>query len=228
MTSSPRAPRTRKDPVQRRTEILQTAGRLALEHGLERVTMKSVADTLGVRPGLISHYFATIDLLLCEAFESAASQEREALLPPAERDLEPREQLARFLQRINDPQFLNLGRLWLNARHLSRYRPRLRQIVAEQETITRNALTVVIREGVRTGDFITDDPESACVVILVVIDGLDSYSNDDSAPHPATVDLVFTIAERELGLPQGGLRGSTSPPRTSTPGSPASGSTTAV
>ncbi|MFF8715085.1 TetR/AcrR family transcriptional regulator [Streptomyces sp. NPDC015184] len=208
MTSTPRSPRARKTPAERRAEILRTAARLALERGLERVTMQLVAEELGVRPGLISHYFASADLLLCEAFARAATREREALLPDGEAGLPPGQRLSRFLRRIGDEDFADLGRLWLNARHLSRYRPNLRRVVGEQEAVMRDVLTSVIEEGVRTGDFTTADPLGACVVILVAIDGLDSYANEDgSFAHPVLDTLVAATAERELGLPTGSLRG---------------------
>ncbi|MFE7208578.1 TetR/AcrR family transcriptional regulator [Streptomyces sp. NPDC001698] len=207
MTSTPRVTRTRKTAAERRTEILQTAARLALERGLERVTMQLVADELGVRPGLISHYFATIDDLLCDAFVRAVTREREALLPEAEAELPPVRRLSRLLGRLGGEDFVDLGRLWLNARHLSRYRPNLLRVVAEQEAIMRDALTAVIEDGVRGGDFTTDDALGACVVILVAIDGLGSYANDDTRfTHPALDTLLFTTAERELGLEPGTLR----------------------
>ncbi|GAA5031893.1 TetR/AcrR family transcriptional regulator [Streptomyces siamensis] len=207
MTSSPRSTRTRKDPAERRTEILETAARLALEQGLERVTMQLVATELGVRPGLISHYFPTVDALLCDAFARAVSRERDALLPEADENLPPKARMSRFLHRISDTDFADLGRLWLNARHLARYRPNLRRVVAEQEAVMRGTLTALIEEGVRAGDFTTSDPAEACLVVLVVIDGLDSYSNDDTSfSHPALDALVFTTAERELGLRKGDLR----------------------
>lgn len=208
MTSTPPSPRKRKDPAERRAEILEAAARVALEQGLERVTMQLVAAELAVRPGLISHYFATVDALVCEAFARAVTREREALLPDADGELPPRQRMSRFLHRIGDQDFADLGKLWLNARHLARYRPNLRRAVAEQEAVMRGRLTAVIEEGVRSGDFTTDDPWGACVVVLVLIDGLGSYANDDGPfTHPVLDTLVFTTAERELGLPQGSLRG---------------------
>ncbi|MFF4173289.1 TetR/AcrR family transcriptional regulator [Streptomyces sp. NPDC001744] len=207
MTSTPRAPRTRKTAEERRSDIVRTAGRLALERGLERVTMQLVADELGVRPGLISYYFATVDDLLCEAFVRAVGRERAALLPEADAALPPVRRLARLLHRLNGEEFTDLGRLWLNARHLARYRPGLGRAVAEQEAIMRDALTEVIEDGVRSGDFTTADPLGACVVLLVAIDGLGAYANDPSPfAHPALDTLVFTTAERELGLAEGTLR----------------------
>ena len=209
MTSTPRPARTRKTAEERRTEILQTAARLALERGMERVTMQLVADELGVRPGLISHYFPTIDDLLCEAFARAVTGERDALLPSTEAGLPPTRRLSLLLNRLGSEDFVALGRLWLNARHLSRYRPNLRNTVAEQEAIMRDTLTAVIEDGVRSGDFAPTDALEACVIILVTIDGLGSYANDDLRfTHPALDTIVFTTAERELGLPPGALRDS--------------------
>ncbi|MFJ2718318.1 hypothetical protein [Streptomyces sp. NPDC087437] len=112
--------------------------------------------------------------------------------------------LSRLLRRLGGEDFVDLGRLWLNARHLSRYRPNLLRVVAEQEAIMRDALTAVIEDGVRAGDFTTDDALGACVVILVAVDGLGSYANDDTRfTHPALDTLLFTTAERELGLEPG-------------------------
>ncbi|MER8188638.1 TetR/AcrR family transcriptional regulator [Kitasatospora sp. NPDC094015] len=206
MTSTPQAARTRKSAEERRREILQAAARLSLERGLERTTMQQVADELGVRPGLIGHYFPSIDELLCEAFACAVTGERESLLPQADAVLAPTRRLGRLLHRLNGEDFVDFGRLWLNARHLSRYRPTLNAVVAEQEAIMRDALTAVIEDGVRTGEFTTPDPLGACLVILVAIDGLGTYANDTSPfTHPALDTLVFTTAERELGLPAGTL-----------------------
>ncbi|MFJ5152936.1 TetR family transcriptional regulator [Streptomyces sp. NPDC088353] len=170
------------------------------------MTMQLVADELGAPRGLISHYFATIDDLLCDAFVRVVVREREALLPEAEAELPPVRRLSRLLRRLGGEDFVDLGRLWLNARHLSRYRPNLLRVVAEQEAVMRDALTAVIEDGVRAGDFTTDDALGACVVILVAIDGLGSYANDDTRfTHPVLDTLLFTPAECELGLEPGRL-----------------------
>ena len=54
--------RARKRPEERRAEILDTAADIALREGLERITLRAVADQLGVRPGLSSHCCAAADL----------------------------------------------------------------------------------------------------------------------------------------------------------------------
>ncbi|MFB7381552.1 TetR/AcrR family transcriptional regulator [Kitasatospora purpeofusca] len=222
MTSRPQAARTRKPPGERRAEILHTAARIALDEGLERITLRRVADELGVRPGLIGHYFPAADDLVSEAFAHAAAQEREALLPPGahEADRSPTARLAGFLVRLTGADCLDLSRLWLNARHLSRFRPGLRATVREQESLTRTALTGLVEEGVRRGEFRTDDPLGATLHILVTVDGLGAYANDDididsgsdggsngdNLNHPALQDLALTVAEHRLALSPGLLR----------------------
>ncbi|MCX4733737.1 TetR/AcrR family transcriptional regulator [Streptomyces sp. NBC_01363] len=207
MTSRPQPTRTRKLPGERRAEIVQTAAGIALEEGLERITLRRVADELGVRPGLIGHYFPAADNLVSEAFSHAATRERESLLPREEQALPADVRLGRFLVRLTDGEYQDLSRLWLNARHVSRFKPGLRAAVRTQESVTRTALADLIEEGRCTGAFTTDDSLGAALHILVTVDGLGAYANDDAqVDHPVLEDMAIVTAERVLGLARGTLR----------------------
>ncbi|MYW06651.1 TetR family transcriptional regulator [Streptomyces sp. SID3343] len=207
MTSRPRATRIRKPPDERRTEIVATAARIALEEGLERITLRRVADELGVRPGLIGHYFPAADDLVTEAFTNAATRERAELLPAGDEELPPVDRLAHFLTCLADGAYLDLSRLWLNARHLSRFKDGLRDAVGAQETATRTALAELIEAGVDAGEFATDDVLGAALHILVTVDGIGAYANADTTlDHPLLDDMAITTAERVLALPPGTLR----------------------
>ncbi|MFB6813916.1 TetR/AcrR family transcriptional regulator [Streptomyces sp. NPDC056347] len=207
MTSRPRPVRTRKQPGERRAEILRTAAVIALEEGLERVTLRRVADELGVRPGLIGHYFPAADRLVSEAFSHAATEERGSLLPPAERGLAADVRLARFLVRLTDGAHRDLSRLWLDARHASRFRPGLREAVRAEESATRDALAELIEEGRSAGIFATGDALGAALHVLVTVDGLGVYANDDAPlDHPVLEGMAIATAERLLGLAPASLR----------------------
>ncbi|MEU3830409.1 TetR family transcriptional regulator C-terminal domain-containing protein [Streptomyces sp. NPDC029080] len=118
----------------------------------------------------------------------------------------PTRRLARFLARTSGEEYDAISRLWINARHLSRYRPVLRDRVAEQETAWRDRLEALIRDGVTTGEFGTDDPRATAIQILVVLDGLGVHANTATPQRPAAVlRMPVTTAERELGLPPGTL-----------------------
>ncbi|WP_313812457.1 TetR/AcrR family transcriptional regulator [Glutamicibacter sp.] len=205
MRSSATKTRVRKKPEDRRLEILDTASQLALSLGLEKVTMKLVAEQLEVRPGLISHYFRTIDELICAAFEQAATGEREGLFA-AEEQAQPLDAIRSFLGRVTAPEFSDLGKLWLDARHQSRYRPMLREVVATQEELTFRRLAEVIAQAVERRELHGIDPQLAATEILVVVDGTASYVNT-SAPESgiALAEVIWRMSEQALGLPSGAL-----------------------
>ncbi|MER6444539.1 TetR family transcriptional regulator [Streptomyces venezuelae] len=223
MSSSVQRKRIRKSPEARRAEIVDTAAAVALAEGLECLTLRRIAEELAVRPGLISHYFPSVEDLVAEAFGTAAGAELEVLLPGAEgppgadKDADkdgdgdgdgptPAGRLARFFARTSGEDYDAISRLWINARHLSRYRPLLRDRVAEQEAAWRGRLHDLIREGAACGEFRTEDPYVTAIQILVVLDGLGAHANTEDRGRPEAVTrMAVTTAERELGLPRGAL-----------------------
>ncbi|BCJ45815.1 hypothetical protein GCM10010168_57650 [Actinoplanes ianthinogenes] len=202
MTSSPSPSRTRKTAEDRRAEIVRAAGGVALAEGLESVTLRRVADELGVRPGLISHYFPVAEELVATAFGATASAELDELLPPS--DATPLERFRRFFEAAIGEMFDDVSRLWLNARHLSRYRPVLSAEVNRQQDNWHERLTAVIADGIATGAFVAGDAAVAATRILVAVDGVSTYVNVGRIPPEAAAFAVMT-AERELGLPAGSL-----------------------
>ncbi|MFI7354257.1 TetR/AcrR family transcriptional regulator [Streptomyces avidinii] len=221
MSSSVQRKRIRKSPEARRAEIVDTAAAVALAEGLECLTLRRIADELDVRPGLISHYFPSVEDLVAEAFGTAAGAELEVLLPSgpgapgrpggpgvpgSQGPSSPSDRLARFFTRTSGEAYDAISRLWINARHLSRYRPVLRDRVAEQEAAWRGRLEGVIAEGVARGEFRTEDPYVTAIQILVVLDGLGVHANTEDRGRPEAVTrMAVTTAERELGLTRGAL-----------------------
>ncbi|MER5914279.1 TetR family transcriptional regulator C-terminal domain-containing protein [Streptomyces sp. NPDC001982] len=198
--------RVRKDPVARRAEIIRAASGVALGEGLESITLRRIAEQLGVRPGLISHYFPSAEELVAEAFGDAAGAELDQLLPADPAEGTPVRRLARFLAGASGEDYDAVSRLWINARHLSRYRPALRDRVVEQESAWRGRLEGLVREGVAVGEFRTEDPSVTAVQILVVLDGLGAHANTGTPEWLAAVRrMAVTTAERELGLDAGAL-----------------------
>jgi DNA-binding transcriptional regulator YbjK len=209
MTSRGHAKRVRKAPAERRHEIVAVAARVGLVEGLECITLRRVADELGVQPGLVGHYFPAADTLVAEAFTAATMADRDTLLPElpdGPGDDTPRAVLRRFFTLMSSTEFDNVSRLWLNARHLSRYRPGLREHVVAQELLWCTRIERAITAGTESGDFVCADPRGAAVRILVAIDGASAYINTSADRRGAPIThLARTVAEAELGLGPGAL-----------------------
>jgi AcrR family transcriptional regulator len=204
MTSSPAPTRARKRPEERREEIVAAAAAIALEGGLERITLRAVAERLGVRPGLITHYFPAAEDLVVEAFGRAALIERERFFPPG--DGTATERLRHFIGYIHEGLSFPLARLWLNARHLSQFSPTLDAALEEQDALDRARLQALISEGVAAGEF-DADPEAATIRIWVAVDGRGSYVNSSAdLTHPSYQYFVADVAEWTLGLTPGTIR----------------------
>ncbi|MER6086080.1 TetR family transcriptional regulator C-terminal domain-containing protein [Streptomyces sp. NPDC001833] len=204
MTSRATGKRVRKAPGERRSELVATAARIGLTEGLECVTLRRVADELSVQPGLVGHYFPAADELVAEAFTHATMKELDGLLPPEPDD--PLRTFRRFFGLTTSTEFDDVSRLWLNARHLSRYRPVLREHVVKQELLWCRRLEELITAGTAAGLFACADPWGAATRILVAIDGASAYINTTADHRRApTADMPRTVAESELGLRRGML-----------------------
>ncbi|WP_453984574.1 TetR family transcriptional regulator [Brevibacterium casei] len=203
MMSSAQSGARRKPPAQRRAEITGAAAEIALAEGLERITLRLVASRLDVRPGLISHYFPAVDDLIAAAFAEAVAGERARLLGSTG---SPLGRLAHFTATVQDADARDLSRLWLNARHLSRFNDALAASLETQEAIDRDELTALIAAGIATGDFAAKDPAAAAVRILIAVDGFGAYANDREVfEEPAYTSFVADVAEWALGLESGAL-----------------------
>ncbi|WP_337248894.1 TetR/AcrR family transcriptional regulator [Leucobacter chromiireducens] len=192
------ATRVRKAPGERREEILEEASRIALAEGLERITLREVAAGLGVRPGLIGHYFPVVGELVGEAFARAVSRERDRLFVASGA---PRARLAEFVARVESVEARALGRLWLNARHLARFQPALAEAIAQQEGLDEDRLTALIEAGNAAGEFAAADPRAACIRIWMAVDGLGAYANSPAVlEEPAYGGFVADVCGWTLGL----------------------------
>lgn len=194
---------SRKQPGQRREEILAAAAQIALHDGLERITVRAVAERIGVRPGLISHYHPAVQDLVVDAFERAAADERAGILPDGGSATERLRALIRFFE---SEASVPLSRLWLNARHLSRFSPALAEAVLAQESVYLQRVTAFVTEGVQAGEFTVTDAEAAAVRILMAVDATATYVNDPAGPQrPGFDTFIADVAAWTLGLPVGAL-----------------------
>jgi len=204
MTQS--AVRRRKPPEERRAEILSTASALASAEGLESLTLRRVADELGVYPGLVSHYFQTVDELVVAAFRHAVSTESAECYAAAADGPTPLDRLRALLASLIGHERDGVSLLWLDAWSAFRHRAGLAAEVNRQMAVDKQRLGDLIADGVAEGQFHTADPTASAARIYAVVDGLAVLAAvGPDVDYTAVRDLVFTNAERELGVAAGGL-----------------------
>lgn len=200
------AVRRRKPPEERRAEILTTASALASAEGLESLTLRRVADELGVYPGLVSHYFQTVDELVVAAFRHAVTTESAECYAAAANEPTPLLRLRRLLVSLIGHERDGVSLLWLDAWSAFRHRAGLAVEVNRQMEVDKQRLGELVAEGVAVGQFHTADPTASAARIYAVIDGLAVLAAvGPDADYAAVHELVFTNAERELGVAAGDL-----------------------
>ncbi|QNE35349.1 TetR/AcrR family transcriptional regulator [Leifsonia shinshuensis] len=201
----------RKEREDRRQEILETSAAIALSEGLGRVTARRVAERVGVRPGLVTHYFAAVDELLASAFSLLVIADREALNERASEHSTPIAQMKAILAAYTSSDRDRMGLLWLDAWRQAADRQQLREAVIAQMELDNVNLAGVIDAGITSGDFNVSGSRVAAMRILALLDGQVAASAvrvalaGSSLDYPAVEEMVVAGAERELGLAPGTL-----------------------
>lgn len=204
--ASPELTVRRKDPKDRRNEIVEAAASLGLKEGLGRITARRVAERVGVRPGLVMHYFSTVDGLIAAAFALLAVKERDTVTSIAAEEPTCTAQILTMLRLYTDSSRDSMGLLWLDAWRQAADRRMVREAVIEQMEQDVAQLEEVIRAGVSSGEFKVDAPPRTAIRILALLDGQAAATAvraalaESSLDYPAVREMLLTTAERELGL----------------------------
>jgi AcrR family transcriptional regulator len=187
--------------------MVSAASVIGLAEGLESLTLRRVADALGVFPGLVNHYFPAVDDLVAAAFGEAAGGELDEIFTEIDAAATPLSRMQLLISLLVSEDRDSISLLWLDAWHTGRRRPALSAEVGRQMQAWQNRVAQLIQDGVDAGAFEADDPIASTVRILAVIDGLSVQAVMRSAVDFSMVrDMVIRTAERELGLSDGELR----------------------
>ena len=166
-------PRDKKDPADRREEILVATLDLIIASGVERLRATDVAERLGVSSGLIFYHFDTIENLIVRAFEFAAERDLarlDAVLATADGTIESR--LRTVLREYGPTGKASGWRLWIESWSASLHEPALRKVVAGLDARWREVVTELIAEGVAARVFTSPDPRGSAWRLTALIDGL--------------------------------------------------------
>jgi AcrR family transcriptional regulator len=179
---------------------------LALAEGLESLTLRRVADALGVVPGLVNHYFRSVEDLVAEAFGAAALEEISTLFRTVDEAGSSLDRMRLLIGLLVSDDRDSISLLWLDAWNASRQRPVLHAEVSRQMLIWQERVAELIQSGVADGEFRADDPSAAAIRILAMVDGLSVQAAMRSPIDYGVVrQMVIDGTERELDLRPGVL-----------------------
>jgi AcrR family transcriptional regulator len=161
------APRWRRRPSERPTEILAAALVVFAERGLAGARMEDIAEGAGVSKGTLYLYFSGKEDLFQEAIREKVAQTLEGLAsaaPPGE----PVERVTRFMRaywsHLRRPHFASLYRLILA--ELQKF-PELARFYADEVSgRVIDLLAEIIQEGVQGESFRQVDPHVTARMIV--------------------------------------------------------------
>lgn len=190
------APRKRKSPEVRRLEILDAAIAIGAERGLDAISTRDIAARIDVAPGLIHHYFPSLDGLLAESFGRWADTSLREL-QDLSRDVSPRMALAFTVARLTPDQ-----RIWHDALSSAW---RYTELRARAKSLSEDYLSHVeglIRTGVAEGQFVCADPRLSAWRIILILDGAVAMVHIlELIDWQELSRIVGPVVERELALP---------------------------
>ena len=190
--------RTRKSPEVRRREILEAVIAIGADRGLDALNVRDVAERCGVAPGLIHHYFPSMDELLAESFGTWADASLKALQQLSE-SASPRVALALTVANVSPDQ-----RIWHDALSSA---SRHQQLRARAKSLSEEYLAHVeglIRAGIEKEQFACPDPRLSAWRIILVLDGMVAMMHIlDLIHREQLAGIAGPVVENELGLDRG-------------------------
>ena len=195
------------DPEVRRGLIVDAALAVMLRKGMAATTVRDVAAEMGTSPGLVHHYFVSMDELLVTAFERAAGEDLEGTRAALTRLDDPVEQLRAFFATYIRAEQDWAFQLWLDAWAEASRRPVLQATSQRLNIAWQQLLVGVIQAGLADARFTCADPEAAGWRILSMLDGLalQTVAHRVAVDRDSVVTWSVAHAERELGLSPGTL-----------------------
>jgi AcrR family transcriptional regulator len=185
----------------RRALILDAARAVIAERGLSGATVREIADAAGVRPGTITHHFATTEELLAAVLHAESDRFRgeaaAAITGPSS--------AMQGLLAIGDvlladrPEVRDHWRIWLDFLARAAHDVPLAESQSERYRDWRRLLRDLIAEGIARGELRAVDPDAAAVDLVALVDGLAIqafFVLGDVTPEGARRHLADAVAHR--------------------------------
>jgi AcrR family transcriptional regulator len=197
--------RVRLSVEQRREELLRAAVEQIEARGVAAVRIADVASALGVSNALVLYHFSTKEKLVAAAFSYAAEDDLARLRGLLGRRTTALRRLRAAVRWYAPTGQAKGWRLWIEGWAAALREPALREVTRDLDRQWKAALTEVVAEGVRTGEFHCPDPEATALRLTALLDGLaiQLTSYGGTVSRTRAQQWVDEALARELGLPRG-------------------------
>jgi len=173
MNSKPTQNRSRKK-VGRSDELILTATDLFMEHGFESVTIKDIANSLGVNTALIYYYFKNKEDLLRATIESLSDQTLATYAKIHQKHEHPRDAINDWIDtnvQLQEP-IRKLVKISLDYRGLRQKSKLIDKAIDRFYEKEMQILTQVIKTGVDSKAFQKVDADKLAAFISLHLDGI--------------------------------------------------------
>ncbi|GAA4680241.1 TetR family transcriptional regulator C-terminal domain-containing protein [Frondihabitans cladoniiphilus] len=189
----------------RHSEIDDAARQIALAAGLAAITLRRLASTAGVAPGVIAEHEPSIGALVARTFQELVQEELLETTAHVAEISDPLEALRMLVDMLVDDSHEGYNSVWADAWSLGRRNPPLARAARENMVEWNDLIKGVIARGVETKAFGGSDPDLVAMQFLALIDSTTAYALVDYRTHEERVHLMRRTLEISLGLPEGTL-----------------------
>ncbi|TMB94400.1 MAG: TetR/AcrR family transcriptional regulator [Chloroflexi bacterium] len=189
----------------RRREIVDAARTCFVRSGFHRTTTDEICREANITPGGLYHYFANKEEIIKAVIRDQTENALTVMHNTAAESPDPRAALRSvglfFLQAMLEPGFDNVARLDIETWSEGLRRPDLLKIIQEGREATLDAVTEVIQEAVRRGNYSAKvDPEALANLFSAIYAGL--RISKLLVPHrvdaPAVLDALRMMIRGEI------------------------------
>ena len=158
--------------------IRQAAIALIAERGFEAMTLRELAERVGLQPGSLYRYFPSKNRMLVELMVEHLEFLLERWQHEQPAGANPRERLRAFVDFHIRSHTLRRREVFVANMELRSLSPADRRRVVALRRRYEDGLTEILRAGVESGAFHVPDPRIAAFAVLAMLTGVGTWFND--------------------------------------------------
>jgi AcrR family transcriptional regulator len=188
-----------------RTEIDDAARRIAFSSGLGGITLRRLASTVGVDPGLIAQHEPSMGALVARIFQDLAADERAQTELDLASQPTPLDALRVLVHSLLEASHDDYNSVWADAWSIGRRSTPLARAARDSMSAWNAVVHDLVARGIAAGQFAETEPDLVAMQFFALIDSTTAYSLVGYRTADERARLVRRTLEISLGLPEATL-----------------------